>query len=439
MKKLLILAYDFPPYVSVGGLRPYSWYKYLKEYGVEPIVVTRQWENKYGDALDYISPSATNETIIESTDYGTIIRAPFKPSLSNRIYLKHGVQKYRLLRKILTALDEIRQFISISGPKKELYKAAHNYLKKNKVDAIIATGDPFVLFYYAKKLGQEFNTPWIADYRDPWSQDESSKGLFHVFSKLVERKIVVKASFITTPSLSFKEQLSTLFPNKKIDIISNGYDNEIIHQISHIDQSKEIFTIAYAGSLYNWHPWKQFLNTLSDIIDNSEIEINLKFYGVNKNDEIKDYLKRFSNKVQKSIFLIPKMANSDLLSNLVSDNIMLLFNEYHITGTKIFDYLGVKRKILFCFEKDDKALELKAKFLDTSTSRNNLNRPQIEIIKDINAGVIVEDEHQLKLILMNLIEEFYLKGEVECESMDIEKHSRKSQLKNLINSIFLQQ
>jgi hypothetical protein len=46
MKKLLILAYDFPPYVSVGGLRPYNWFKYLKEFGVEPIVVTRQWGNE---------------------------------------------------------------------------------------------------------------------------------------------------------------------------------------------------------------------------------------------------------------------------------------------------------------------------------------------------------------------------------------------------------
>ena len=34
MKKLLILAYDFPPYISVGVLRPYLWYKYMKEYGV---------------------------------------------------------------------------------------------------------------------------------------------------------------------------------------------------------------------------------------------------------------------------------------------------------------------------------------------------------------------------------------------------------------------
>ena len=31
MKKVIILAYDFPPYVSVGGLRPSSWYNYLKD------------------------------------------------------------------------------------------------------------------------------------------------------------------------------------------------------------------------------------------------------------------------------------------------------------------------------------------------------------------------------------------------------------------------
>ena len=84
MKKVLILAYDFPPYVSVGGLRPYSWYKYFKEFGLYPIVVTRQWSNKYGNHLDYIAPSETNETIIEETEYGKIIRTPYKPNLSNR-------------------------------------------------------------------------------------------------------------------------------------------------------------------------------------------------------------------------------------------------------------------------------------------------------------------------------------------------------------------
>jgi hypothetical protein len=88
MKKLLILAYDFPPYVSVGGLRPYNWLKYLREYGIEPIVITRQWSNKYGNALDYIAPITTSETIIEHTDFGKIFRTSLKPTFSKHLLLK---------------------------------------------------------------------------------------------------------------------------------------------------------------------------------------------------------------------------------------------------------------------------------------------------------------------------------------------------------------
>ena len=37
--KVLILAYDFPPYVSVGGIRPYNWMKFMPEFDVEPMVM----------------------------------------------------------------------------------------------------------------------------------------------------------------------------------------------------------------------------------------------------------------------------------------------------------------------------------------------------------------------------------------------------------------
>ena len=119
MKKLLILAYDFPPYVSVGGLRPYAWYRYLKEYGVEPVVVTRQWGNKYGNELDYIAPGESNETIVETTEYGTIIRTPYKPNLANRIMLKYGRNKFAMIRKMVTAWYEFMQFLFFVGPKFE--------------------------------------------------------------------------------------------------------------------------------------------------------------------------------------------------------------------------------------------------------------------------------------------------------------------------------
>ena len=85
MKKVLILAYDFPPYVSVGGLRPYSWLKYFPEFGVQPIVVTRQWENTYGDEMDYITPGYSRYDEIEEVGESCVIRTPYQPNLSNRL------------------------------------------------------------------------------------------------------------------------------------------------------------------------------------------------------------------------------------------------------------------------------------------------------------------------------------------------------------------
>ena len=147
--KVLILAYDFPPFVSVGALRPYSWFRYLGEFGIEPVVITRQWANHYGDERDYIAPSDTPRVEVEESGFGTIVRTPYAPNLSNRLLLSAGPTRNRLVRKLITAWYEIGQYYATIGPKAELYLAARRYLMEHKVGAIIATGEPFVLFKYA--------------------------------------------------------------------------------------------------------------------------------------------------------------------------------------------------------------------------------------------------------------------------------------------------
>ncbi len=48
-------------------------------------------------------------------------------------------------------------------------------------------------------------------------------------------------------------------------------------------------------------------------------------------------------------------------------------------GTKIYDYLGLKRKILFCFTADENALILKDKYykIDESFKRKTQNYSHI--------------------------------------------------------------
>lgn len=437
MKKVLILAYDFPPYVSVGGLRPYAWHKYLSEFGVEPVVVTRQWSNRHGSAIDYISPSESNQVIEENTGYGTIIRAPFSPSLSNRLLLKYGSNRFKHFRKSLTAFDEIRQFITISGPKKTIYRAAKTYLQKNKVDAIIATGEPFVLFYFAKKLSKEFNIPWIADYRDPWSQSElrSSNFFLRWWNNRVERRLLQTTNHVSTVSEFCSFQIQQNTTSQQFHFITNGYDPEVTDEVTQLPPNNKQLSIAFVGTMYKWHPWKSFLTQFSSTLETSPDKIELHFYGINNTDEVKAFLTSLPQKTQEAITFTSQLSNKELLLRLAMSNIMLLFNDYSILGTKIFDYVGIRRKIILCYRNDEKALALKQKYYSLDTIVGLSQQLQADLIEKTNSGIVVEDEAHLGIVLQDLLREFKERKDIACNSKGIENYSRKIQVKKLAEII----
>lgn len=438
MKKVLILAYDFPPYVSVGGLRPYNWFKYLKEFGVEPIVITRQWSNAYGNELDYVAPSVSKETLIEEEEYGTVIRAPYFPSKSNRLLLEHGENRHRFFRKSLTAFDEIRQFLWISGPKKQLYIAARKYLKENKVDAIIATGEPFVLFSFAQRLSQEFSIPWIADYRDPWSQNKGRQRnkLYTLWNRYLEQKVVAKASCLITVSEFIKFKLKDLFSDQTIYVLPNGYDPEVIEKVADLPQKATELTISFIGTIYQWHPWKSFLEQFNLFLQsNPGVKMQLNFHGTNIPNEVKKKVETLSKLTQKSIKIFPKTQNQELIKKLSNNNTMLLFNDYSIVGTKIYDYIGLKRKIILCYANDPKAFALKDKYYSIEEMEGVSQQLQADLLQKTNAGVIVEDESHLQEVFKELVAEFKEKGRIDCNSVGSENYSRKIQVEKLAEII----
>ncbi len=435
MKKLLILAYDFPPYVSVGGLRPYAWYRYLKEYGVEPVVVTRQWGNKYGSELDYIAPGESNETIVETTEYGTIIRTPYKPNLANRIMLKYGRNKFALIRKIVTAWYEVMQFLFFVGPKVGLYRGAKEYLKQNKVDAIIATGEPFVLFKYASALSKKYGIPWMADYRDPWSQNKNRSRFAGKSFKYFEKKFTVNAYCVVTVSDFCRIQIESNV-HKTFYIIPNGYNPDAIDAVSGISQEHDCLRFAFVGTIYKWHPLESVLRCFSHFADsdiNPRFELN--FYGVSNGDEIKRIVSKDFPSLKNHVNVYPRMKNDLLLKELARHNMMLLLNYYSFMGTKIYDYIGIRRQILFCYSNDEEADTLKKKYYPTDEIKGLSTHLQEDLIAETHSGIIVKDKDELEKVLPKIYDEFINIGLIECKSMGVEKYSRKGQIEQLVEII----
>ncbi len=438
MKKVLILAYDFPPYVSVGGLRPSYWYENFKKMGLFPIVVTRNWNPIHGNTLDYIQPSKTKEVEVEETEKGILIKTSYKATLSNRLTLKSKNDPLsNLLKKISTGWNEIGQWFLPIGTKYKLFKAAENFLKDNRVDIIITTGEPFILFKYASQLSRKFNIPWVADYRDPWSQCTSRrKGFFFkYFTPVLEKKYLKNVSLITTVSEFFSFKIQELIKNKPLVIIPNGFDENILINNKKTSPKNDFLTISLAGAIYKYHPYRLFLNVLSDYMEkNTNRNIKVNFYGTGFEREISDIIKQYHN-LNNNVKTFPKIPNSQLIRELSKSNVLLLFNYYSIMGTKIYDYLALNRKIILCFENDEEANLLKKRCFNYKPIKGLSESLQADLIRKTNSGIIVKDREHLHKVLDDLCHEFEEKGYIENHTVGAEMYSRKVQTEKLVRKL----
>ncbi|MDY0142688.1 MAG: hypothetical protein RBR97_12425, partial [Bacteroidales bacterium] len=301
---------------------------------------------------------------------------------------------------------------------------------------IIATGEPFVLFKYASKLNSKFNIPWIADYRDPWTQSSARSKIFlyKAFNSCIEKQILKSVSKITTVSDFSKSKIETLVKDTEFQIISNGYDSSLVQNISINDQSTDILTLGFVGTIYPWHPMKSILEVVSEVLQLG-LQIKLEFYGVNIENSINDWIENDYPNLKDSVVVIPRIPNEKLLKRLAKSNALLLVNDYSIMGTKIFDYLGLQRRIIFCYSNDEESILLKQKFYCVEEYETYSNTLQEDLIKETNSGVIVKNKAHLKEVLVDLHAEFKEKGFLSCDSLGFEKYSRKVQAENLVKVI----
>lgn len=420
--KVLILAYDFPPFVSVGGLRPHSWLKYLPQHGIEPVVITRQWSNHYGDERDYVAPGVTDRVETEVAASGLVIRTPYRPNLSNRLLLSAGRQRYRWLRRIVTGWYEVAQYPLDVGPKVRLYEEARRYLSTNHVDAILATGDPFVLFRYAADLSREFGVPWVADYRDPWSQDRRRPRLLRTWEGSLERRLVASAALVTTAAEAFRPALARMH-RREIAVVPNGFDPEAVAVAAGVEQDDAQLTIAFAGAVHAWFPLQSVFGVLQSFLRSAPgAPIAVRMIGVNDRERLAAMTRDDFPDLAPRVTFTGRLPNPVALQELAHANVLLMFNMYANPGTKVYDYMAVRRRILLCYSQEPEAEELKTRYynLEPGADDHVLER----LVEETRSGTVVRDATHLRRVLEELRDEFARYGKIACDPVGTERYSR---------------
>lgn len=422
--RLLICTLYFPPCSFTPANRSFSWAKYLNNFGIYPVVITRQWPALI-KADNYFEQAVGKEVVIEKYENYEVHYVPFLGNYRTRQVEKNAKPSRSLFLKFFVAIEFIfRYFFTSLLPYANLFTYALQYIKNNKVDKILISGSPFMLFKIGYQAKKRFNIPWIADYRDGWTTDNyiEEVGLLtkpiHVLNKYFEKKWTASASAFTTVSEFLRTGIEKYTGVKGFVVYNGFFTEENIPRPLVADKTK--ITFLYSGIVYTKQDYRTAVAVFKKLIDKyrSQIDIKLIFLGTKyanpdfANDPV-------FNGFTDNILLIDRVNYAEALKIHESADVFLMLTHKGMKGivsSKIFDYIKYCRPVIL-FTNDHDVLE--------------------EILVRSNIGIIAEDAEKLEQQLGGLIEEKISIGIME-RNPDVEyinSFSRENQAKHLAGII----
>jgi len=351
MKRVLIIAYMFPPLGGGGVQRTLKFVKYLPDYGWKPLVIAGI--NDY-----YTKDPSLKKEIPEEAEVERIRAFEF-------LNFYHKLERLGL-HKLASAFDKITSIPDgkfIWG-KRVLSRVQESKERFEAIDAIYATGPPFTNFRVGKALKENLGDPLILDYRDEWTSSPLYKSnLFSRLKKPIEKRMenncVRAADILICLNNGMKNQLlsrqESLTPGK-IYTIPNGFDKTDFKGLGHSNGSllqEDDFNIVYTGSFYGKRNPRNFFAALETIMDeNAKVRKRVQIHLIGNVET--PYVRKITegeSRLSQAINLHGYLAHRESTRYLKEADVLLLIigrtegSERIFTG-KLFEYLAVKKPIL---------------------------------------------------------------------------------------------
>jgi len=412
MKRLLVISYYFPPSGGPGVQRVLKHIQYLPEFGWEPIVLTV----KDGDY------PARDESLLKKIPENTqVIRVPFFEPY--RLYrkltgkpegtpvdvnvIKKEDQKVSFKEKVAEFIRatffipdaRIAWFFSAKKELKSLFKAL-------KIDGVYSSSPPYTCSLIGHYVQKEFGIPWVAGFRDPWTNFISSPKRWFLPANIdrnMEHTVFSKADAVECAWKGIIKDAFNKFSDlniNKFHHIPNGFDSADFPKVEL--QRNEKFTITYTGSMYGRRNPKSFIEAIELLLQKSLIKkekIKLRFVGRFGN-EVEEMFQNtdFSNSIEKISYCPHSVSIKHLLT---SDALLLIVDESkeseEIVPGKVYEYLGVGKPII-AIAPQKSAI---SKLINETKAGEVAHQTEIDKIADIILKFYVAWESMTQIVFPN--------------------------------------
>ena len=356
MKKVLIITYYWPPAGGPGVQRWVKFVKYLRDFGIEPIIYTP--ENPTYPILDpHIAADIPEDLTLLKTKI-------FEPYALASLFSKEKTQKISagiIPTKKPSLLDKLLLWIrgNLFIPDARVLwvrpsvKYLSEYLTEHPIDTIITTAPPHSLHLIGLRLKEKFpSLRWIADFRDPWTTIGYHSQL-RLTKRSARKHLAMECTvlqtadtlIVTSPSTQREFQAKTSRP---IEVITNGYDDDFPTQTPSLSP---YFLLSHIGSLLserNPEPLWQVLSEMTKEQPDFRRDLRLCLAG-KVSDEVLTSLQKWQ--LTDYLDLKGYISHTEAIALQRQSQLLLLLEINHpktegIIPGKLFEYMASQRPIL---------------------------------------------------------------------------------------------
>ena len=221
MRRLLIVAYYFPPIGGIGSIRMARFATLLPELGWEPTVIAAR------DTPHFVDPSlgcpADKVVRARSVEFSKLGRA-LLGGPSGRP-LTGGVGAHSRAHAALRVAAHRYAFYPDAqvGWYPGAVLAGLRMLRRTRFDAIYSSSNPITAHLVARTLARRSGLPWVAEFRDPWSDRLADDHPHRRRGGRLEDAIAARATRIVVPTPGLRTFLGERW-GTDIALIPNGHD-----------------------------------------------------------------------------------------------------------------------------------------------------------------------------------------------------------------------
>lgn len=367
-KRLLLLAYAFPPAGGVGVQRALKFVKYLPEFGWDVTVLTAANPSVplRDEALCKEIPPSTTILRAKTLEPGYGAKHAFSGANQNAV-------RSNPLRK--QAIELLRSGVNlVFQPDLQLLwvpdaiRTGLRHLAEARYDAVMVTAPPFSSFLAGAYLAKRADAPLVLDYRDEWSicnqywENRQQGQLSQRLQLNLEKGLLKQAALVlaTTPSStsSLRELTLEARSSARVECIYNGFDpDDFVLEPEHGDRAdygngSKMYRLAYAGTLWNLNRVEPLVEGIRALCKQEpRLAGNLELVVAGrKTPPEEEQLARLKDLPCKLVSL-PFLEHQEAIRLMkTSDGLVLLNSDLphadRIVSGKAFEYIGAGKTIL---------------------------------------------------------------------------------------------